>query len=100
MVKTGAMKSKFPIKIANSAINNDTKIALTGSFLELTFWNLSRNGINESLAIACNNLGAPTNDCNEAPNVESRAPSNMMVGCGHAINVTANLPPKRQSNQI
>ena len=82
------INKKKHIRMAPSAIANETAMAMTGSPCLLTYCNGSKNGIIWSLAIACNNRGAPTNDCNAAPKVDNSAPAKIIVGCGHEINVT------------
>lgn len=38
--------------------------------------------------MACNKRGAPTSDCNEAPNVDNKAPIKIIAGCGQEMSVT------------
>lgn len=55
--------------------------------------NGARNGITSSLAIACNNRGAPVKLCSPAPNVDRNDPINITHSFGHAIFATTNFPP-------
>lgn len=57
-----------------------------------------KNGTTSSLAIACNNRGAPVKLCKPAPSVDKNEPIKITHSFGHAILATTNLPPIEAPN--
>ena len=62
--------------------------------VHLTF----KMGIIPSFAIACNKRGAPVNDCNPAPIVDMKAPTNTTHLLGQAIIETMSSFPRLSPN--
>lgn len=74
MVRIGAIKSRFPIKIAPQAIKIVAIKAFTGSPRLSSNLKGFKKGMISSLAIACNKRGAETKLCKAAPIVDNRDP--------------------------
>ena len=81
------------MRIPASDINAVISSAHVGSPFLFPPAKIDRNGMTLSLAIACNNLGAPVSDWRPAPIVDKNAPINIKLAVGQTNKDATILPP-------